>query len=368
MTDGARSTIFIQSLALTRFRNHDRFTVEADARPIAIHGRNGAGKTNILEAVSMLSPGRGLRGAKVEEIAGRPDPIGWSVRGAVEGPEGARRLSVSVDLRDGAKRQVRIDDEPASQTALGEILRMTWLTPAMDRLWIEGASERRRFLDRATLAFEPAHGERAAAYERAMRERNRLLKEGGAPGAWLDALEERMAEAGALMARARAALIARWEAAQAEAESAFPTAGLSLEEADESRIAGLEGDWTASAFSAALARGRGRDAAAGRTLVGPHRVDLAATYLAKGVEAKLCSTGEQKALLISLTLATARALAAETGSPPILLLDEVAAHLDAGRRAALFDEICALGAQAWMTGTGPELFEALGDRALDLAL
>ncbi len=365
---GAPAATRIAKLTLARFRNHAAFEVEADGRPVALHGPNGVGKTNILEAVSMLAPGRGLRGASAEAIAGRPDPIGWSVRARLLSRGEAHDASVTVDLRDGGRRAVTIDQQAVPQTALGALLGMIWLTPAMDRLWIEGASERRPFLDRSALIFEPQHAERAAVYEKAMRERNRLLKEGGAAPAWLDALERRMAEAGAGMARARAAMVKRWARAQAEADSAFPTAAVALEDAAATRAAGLSAEPEADALAEALARARRRDAAAGRALVGPHRVDLNAAFAEKGVAAAQCSTGEQKALLISLTLASARALAADTGAPPILLLDEVAAHLDAGRRAALYDEIVGLGAQAWMTGAGAELFETLGARAQILAL
>jgi DNA replication and repair protein RecF len=226
----------------------------------------------------------------------------------------------------------------------------------MDRLWTDAAEGRRRFLDRIALSFFPEHGEAALAYEKAMRERNRLLKEDLRDPAWYGALEAQMAKAGGAIAAGRRAALDRVAAAQAAAETAFPAADLSvayLEEMPEAE----------EPLAQALAEGRRRDLASGRTLTGPHRADLAAVYAEKRMPAAECSNGEQKALLISLVLANARALADELGAAPILLLDEVAAHLDAARRAALYDEICALGAQAWMTGTGPELFEALGDRA-----
>ncbi len=229
-----------------------------------------------------------------------------------------------------------------------------WLVPSMDRLWIEGAEGRRRFLDRMTLGFLPEHAEASLNYERAMRERNRLLRDGADHPRWFAALEGRMAETGAAIARNRRHALARIALAQASGETSFPAAELTL---------ATEGPEEEDALAAALSAGRSHDLAAGRTLAGPHRSDLSALYVAKGVPARDCSTGEQKALLVSLILANARALATESGAPPIILLDEVAAHLDADRRAALYDEVTELGSQAWMTGTGCELFEPLGDRA-----
>jgi DNA replication and repair protein RecF len=252
---------------------------------------------------------------------------------------------------------VRLDGKTAAQTALGNIVRMLWLVPAMDRLWIEGADGRRRFLDRMTLSFAPGHAQLSLDYEKAMRERNRLLKEQVRDPHWYAALERQMGEAGAALQANRVAAVAAIEAAQKGAETAFPTADLMLTHPDDALP-------TESAdLTQALADNRLRDLAAGRTLIGPHRVDMEGKFAAKNVPAKSCSTGEQKALLISLVLANARALAKDAGVVPILLLDEVAAHLDANRRAALYLEICTLGAQAWMTGTGPELFEELGARA-----
>ncbi|MBX2853798.1 MAG: DNA replication/repair protein RecF [Rhodobacteraceae bacterium] len=361
----------LSALELRQFRSHSKFTRRFDARPICIYGPNGAGKTNILEAISLLSPGRGLRGAAAEEMARRPEAIGWAVRGELASAEGPRRLAVSVDLRGGAKRKVDLDGSPATQSALGAVIRSLWLTPAMDRLWIEGASERRKFLDRTTLAFEPKHAERSAAYERALRERNRLLKEPSPPPAWFNALEERMATAGLGILQARRQAISRLQNAQEHAKTLFPKAEIAiLGEVEEFfGTTDKSADVTAPAenekeqYTRLLRDYRSRDMAAGRTLLGPHRSDLGAIFSAKGVEARYCSTGEQKALLISLVLSTARSLRNDIGAAPILLLDEVAAHLDHERRAALYDEISALGAQAWMTGTGPELFNTLGASA-----
>ncbi|MCU9849968.1 DNA replication/repair protein RecF [Defluviimonas sp. WL0024] len=343
-------------LLLSHFRSHRRTEIAFDGRPVAIFGPNGAGKTNILEAVSLLSPGRGLRRATPDEIARRPEALGWKLRAELRSLHQVHEVETFAE--PGASRAVTIDGKAAAQAALGRIARMLWLVPAMDRLWIEGAEGRRRFLDRMTLSFEPSHAEAVLAYEKAMRERNRLLRDEVRDAGWYAALEAQMAEAGAAIQANRAAAVARVTAAQAGAETAFPVADLT--------ILGPEGDDFpngASALAEAYSAGRSRDMAAGRTLIGPHRADLGAVYAAKGMPAAQASTGEQKALLISLILANARALAEDFGAPPILLLDEVSAHLDAGRRAALYDELCALGAQAFLTGTGAELFETLGARA-----
>jgi len=347
--------VAVTALSLSHFRSHRRARLAVDARPVAIHGPNGAGKTNLLEALSILSPGRGLRRASAEEMARRPESLGWKIAARITAPDGPHEAETWSE--GGASRQVRIDGKTAPQLALGRLVRVLWLIPAMDRLWIEGADGRRRFLDRAVLSFEPDHGEAVLSYEKAMRERNRLLKDEVRDTGWYAALEARMAETGARIHAARAETLAVLAEAQEGAETAFPAATLALEQPEGA----LPGD--AQELARAFADGRGRDMAAGRTLAGPHRTDLAAVYAEKGVPARDCSTGEQKALLISLILANARALRRRVGAPPLLLLDEVAAHLDASRRAALYEEILALGAQAWMTGTGPELFTEFGDRA-----
>ena len=315
-------------------------------------GANGAGKTNLIEAVSLLSPGRGLRGASADEMARRPEGLGWKV---------TARLTAGHEIETWAEpgegRAVRIDGKPAPQVALARVLAVLWLIPAMDRLWIEGADGRRRFLDRATMSFVPDHADSVLAYDKAMRERNRLLKDMVRDAHWYGALEGQMARAGMQVAANRQTAIAALMAAQDQAETAFPAADLALTHPEANLPGSDEG------LRAALADSRTRDMAAGRTLIGPHRTDLTAVWRAKAMPAADCSTGEQKALLISLILANARALRAGSGVPPVLLLDEVAAHLDATRRAALYDEVCALGVQAFMTGTGAELFAELGPRA-----
>ena len=281
--------------------------------------------------------------------------MGWKVRATVEAAQ--QPYEVETWSEGGAARHVKIDGKAAPQVALGRVARVLWLIPAMDRLWIEGAEGRRRFLDRMALSFEPGHAEAALTYEKAMRERNRLLKDMVRDSAWYVALESQMADAGCAIDANRRAALERIRQAQQGAATAFPAAELNLVHNDSDMPVSAE------AFRAALADSRTRDLAAGRTLIGPHRADLEGTYAAKQVAARDCSTGEQKALLVSLILANARALAQDFGSAPLLLLDEVAAHLDADRRAALYDEIVALGAQAWMTGTGPELFSSLGERS-----
>lgn len=348
----------ITTLALSHFRSHRAGRFEWDARPVAISGANGAGKTNILEAVSLLSPGRGLRRAGADELARRPEALGWKIRAEVQGIGGFHEIET---FAEGAEtRVVRIDGKATTQVALGRVLRVLWLVPSMDRLWIEAAEGRRRFLDRMVLSFIPEHAEAVLAYEKAMRDRNRLLKDMVSDAHWYGALEGQMAENGRQVTENRRTALARIAMAQEGAETAFPTAGLAL--------TGPEGEVEPDDLAVAFAEGRRRDMAAGRTLVGPHRADMTAIYSAKGVAAAQCSTGEQKALLISLILANARALAQDIGAAPVLLLDEVAAHLDSSRRAALYDEICALGAQAIMTGTEPELFDTLGERAQHLTV
>lgn len=348
--------IALTSLALAQFRSHRKAALALDGRPVAIFGPNGAGKTNLLEAVSLMSPGRGLRRAGPDELMRRAVGVGWRVRADLIGQ--GRSHEIETGAEPGQSRHVRIDGKAAPQAALGRIARVVWLVPAMDRLWTEAAEGRRRFLDRMVLSFEPGHGDAVLAYEKAMRERNRLLRDEVRDAGWYGALEARMAQAGAAIVANRGAALARVAAAQDGAATTFPAAELGVTAPEGVAVPEDEAD-----LAAALAEGRARDMAAGRTLVGPHRADLSAVYAAKGVPAAQCSTGEQKALLISLVLANARALSEDLGTAPLLLLDEVAAHLDAGRRAALYDEICALGAQAWLTGTGAELFADLGDRA-----
>jgi DNA replication and repair protein RecF len=362
----------VTRLALSNFRSYAGAAIETSGAPVVLAGANGAGKTNLLDAISLLSPGRGLRGAKLSEHV-RKGPSAnesalWAVAATVaRGPESYDvGTGLSLSVSGAERRQVRLNGAPAQNSAdLAEIAQMLWLTPAMDRLFIEGASGRRRFLDRLALGFDANHARVSLRYETAMRERARLLKFGPRDPAWLDGLENEMAETGIMLAQSRAETVARLNEALAERghAGAFPAAHLSLAgETDE--FVQEDASRAAETLRARLARARVRDAEAGRTTVGPHLSDLAVRHTQKRIDARDCSTGEQKALLISIVLADARELArARHGMAPLLLLDEIAAHLDARRRAALFEEILALGAQAWMTGTDLSLFEGLGGRA-----
>jgi len=345
--------VTVSRLSLGDFRSYADAVVAPGRGFIILTGENGAGKTNLLEAVSLLSPGRGLRGASLAEMARRGGEGGFSV---------AARLG-DVDIGTGTapgapeRRQVRINGAPASANSLSEWLSVLWLTPAMDRLFAEPASGRRRFLDRLVLALRPDHAMHSARYEAAMRARNKLLAEESPDAEWLTALEARMTEHGAAIAEARAAAAAALGGRLAAApEGPFARAGLQLAGGDEPDL------------GRALALGRSRDAAAGRTLAGPHRTDLVVTHLGKDQSASLCSTGEQKALLIGLILAHADLVAERSGRRPILLLDEIAAHLDPLRRAALFERLAGAGGQVWMTGTEPSLFAGIGGEATWLAV
>jgi DNA replication and repair protein RecF len=370
--DARPARLAVTRLVLTHFRSYAHGELELDGRPVVLAGPNGAGKTNVLDAISLLSPGRGLRGAKLGEHTRKgpamPGEALWGVAASVA--RGAEIFDIGTGLvigpGGGERRQVRLNGAQAQGSAdLCEIIQMAWLTPAMDRLFIEGASGRRKFLDRLVLGFDPAHARRAARYEQAMRERARLLKYGPRDPAWLDGLESEMAEAGTALCLARTAAVARLNRALAERGEAgsFPAARLALDgEADG--VVAEEGGNAMAALQGRLARARIRDAEAGRTTFGPHLSDLVVRHTMKRADARECSTGEQKALLISMILAQARELSRQKDAPaPILLLDEIAAHLDHIRRAALFEEILSLGAQAWMTGTDLSLFEALGARA-----
>ncbi|WCT73250.1 DNA replication/repair protein RecF [Sphingomonas naphthae] len=337
-------------LALTDFRSYATALVAPGAGFVVLTGENGAGKTNVLEAVSLLTPGRGLRGAALSEMARGDGPGGFGV---------AARIG-DVDLGTGTlatapeRRQVRINGAGAAAAALSDWLAVLWLTPAMDRLFAESAGGRRRFLDRLVLANEPGHATHAARYEAAMRARNKLLADpDSADPAWLTALEAGMAEHGEALAAARARTVTAL-AARLAAQPAGPFARAGF---------AIEGWQPGGDLAGELRRGRGRDAAAGRTLVGPHRSDLAVTHLDKGQPAGLCSTGEQKALLLGIVLAHADLVAEARGSRPVMLLDEVAAHLDPRRRAALFGRLGEAGGQVWMTGTEESLFAEAGTGA-----
>jgi len=349
------SRLAVTRLNLTNFRSYAAGDIRVSGTSVVLAGPNGAGKTNVLDAISLLSPGRGLRGAKLAEHI-RKGPVAnqetlWAVAATVSRGETEYEIGTGL-TQASASRQVRLNGAPAQSSAdLGDIVQLIWLTPAMDRLFIESAGGRRRFLDRLVLGFDSGHARAATRYETAMRERARLLKYGPRDPAWLEGLENEMAGAGIAIAQARATTVERLCGALVERgqAGAFPAASLVL--SDDLHLS------SADALRDAFAASRMRDAEAGRTLAGPHTTDLLVRHTAKRSEARDCSTGEQKALLISIMLADARELArAREGLAPILLLDEIAAHLDAVRRAALFEEIHALAAQAWMTGTDLSLF------------
>ncbi|WP_034161587.1 DNA replication/repair protein RecF [Sphingomonas sp. ERG5] len=347
-------------LVLTDFRNHADTVIAPGPGFVVLTGENGAGKTNVLEAVSLLAPGRGLRRAPLGEMARQGGPGGFGVAADLRSAgDGDIQIATGTQPAAPERRIVRVQGAPTAATALSEWLAILWLTPAMDRLFVEPASERRRFLDRLTLALNAGHAVHSNRYEAAMRARNRLLAEESPPDPdWLSALEAQMAEHGAAIDLARRDTVALLGITLADQpEGPFARAGLALE------------GWTGGGDTLAvdLARGRARDAAAARALAGPHRTDLAVTHLGKGQAAALCSTGEQKALLLGLILAHADLVAARTGLAPILLLDEVAAHLDPVRRAALFERLTGTG-QVWMTGTEDALFAALGPDAFRMTL
>jgi DNA replication and repair protein RecF len=359
-------------LALANFRSYARAELELSGRPVVLAGPNGAGKTNFLDAISLLSPGRGLRGAQLAEHTRKApqataSAVLWGVAATIRRDN--ENYEIGTGLVSGAgseRREVHLNGAPAQNSAdLGEVVQLVWLTPAMDRLFSDSASARRRFLDRLVLGFEPGHARSSLRYERAMRERARLLRLGPRDPGWLSALEKEMAEAGVEIAMARARIVERLNASLGQREQAgvFPAAQLTLE-GDTDRLVAEKGEEAVETQSASLAAARIRDAESRRTTIGPHVSDLAARHTVKRMDARDCSTGEQKALLISIVLANARELAGMRGGhAPVLLLDEIAAHLDARRRAALFDEILALGAQAWLTGTDLSLFENLISRA-----
>ena len=335
----------VSRLNLTDFRSYASASLAPGPGLVLLYGDNGAGKTNLLEAVSLLTPGRGLRGAALSDMARSAGPGGFAI---------AARLG-EVDIGTGTlaaapeRRQVRINGAAASVNALGEWLSILWLTPAMDRLFAGSAGDRRRFLDRLVLALDPAHAHHATRYEAAMRARNKLLADAQWDAAWLDSLELALAGHGSALSEARARTVAALDEQLAQApDDAFARASLSLEGWDEGDLA------------ASLRINRGRDAAAGRALEGPHRQDLGVVHRGKQIGADRCSTGEQKALLLGLVLAHAELVAKRRGAPPILLLDEVAAHLDPKRRAALFERLEGRG-QVWMTATEPGLFDGIGE-------
>lgn len=364
------NSVLIEKLKLTTFRNYDRLALDVSTNHVVLTGENGAGKTNILEAVSFLSPGRGLRRASYDKVGKANQDGTWAVFAAVDGPFGEVSIGTGLQAEKhgiSKSRKVSINGAAAKNAhVLSEYVRVLWLTPSMDGLFTGPASDRRRFLDRLVLAIDPLHGRRVADFEKAMRARNRLLTdEGGDPG-WLDAVEAQLSSLGVAIACARHEMIGLLSATIVKnhvEDSPFPDALAVLSGSLETAIADVSAGELEEEYLGRLRNARSMDARAGRTLEGPHRSDLLVQHRPKAMPAELCSTGEQKALLIGLLLAHARLVGETAGFSPLLLLDEVAAHLDEGRRAALFEIIDGLGCQAWMTGTDRALFSALEGQA-----
>ena len=361
---------FIRRLTLTNFRSYHAATLALGAaEPVVLIGANGAGKTNLIESISLLAPGRGLRRATMEEIAFSEGDGAWAVSAEIEGMLGLATLGTGIDPPAGEDsslmRRCRIDREAVSSAAaFADHLRVVWLTPAMDPLFNGPASERRRFLDRLVLAVDAQHSSRVAALERSLRSRNRLLENGATDMHWLDAIEHETAEVAVAVAAARAETVARLSAALTHAKAAeFPDAEIALQGWMEKLLPMQNATDIEDRYRALLKENRARDAAAGRTLDGPHLSDFAVTHAGKGIPAREASTGEQKALLIRLVLAHAGLIKEMTGYSPLLLLDEVVAHLDPNRRAALYDALTDLGAQVWMTGADPAAFGDIVARA-----
>jgi DNA replication and repair protein RecF len=367
---------YVHRLTLTQFRNHPRLEIETRGEPVCLTGPNGAGKTNILEALSLLGPGRGLRGADLSDMARQGEDGGpFAVSAVFEAAGETRRIGVGLErTATGDRRIARMDGRDAGPSDLARTVRLIWLTPAYDRLFAGPAGDRRRFLDRLVFAVAPEHAGVASGYDKALRERSRLLAEPRPDHRWLNAVEADMAATGVALAAARLEAV---DALQAEIDarppSSFPKARLALEGGLEAILRETPDALAAEErFAAMLKAGRGRDAAAGRALEGPHRSDLSATHGPTGAPAGQCSTGEQKALVVGLALAQAHRIAGGAKSAmnagfsapnPVLLLDEAAAHFDVARRAALCDELAALPGQSWLTGTDPELFAGFQGKA-----
>ena len=370
MTAAAR----IRRLTLTNFRNYHAAAIAIEHHTIVLVGPNGAGKTNILEAISFLTPGRGLRHATLEDVAFSEGDGTWAVAAEVEGTLGVVTLGTGIDLPSVetklTSRRSRIDREPVpSASAFSDHLGVLWLVPAMDGLFTGPASDRRRFLDRLVLAIDAEHGARVSALERALRSRNRLLGEPRPDEHWLDAIEHETAELAVAVAAARSQMVELLsEALAARDDPTFPSAQIALDGWMEALVRTYPAIEIEDRYRTVLRENRERDRAAGRTLDGAHITDIKVTYVAKAVAARDASTGEQKALLIGLVLANAELVARLTGFAPVLLLDEVVAHLDPDRRAALFDALERLGSQVWMSGADPATFGNIAARAQVIAV
>jgi DNA replication and repair protein RecF len=358
----------VRRIILQDFRSYATLDLALEGSVVALVGENGAGKTNLLEALSLFAPGRGLRRAQLGECARNGGPGGFAISVMVEDRGEPRQLGTGLEpAPEAAVRVNRIDRAPvASARAFADHLRIVWLTPAMDRLFTDSAGERRRFLDRLVLALDPNHGARVNQFERALRGRNRLLEEGARNNQWLDAIEREAAELAVAVAAARSECVSRLKGAIArerDDSSPFPWAELALEGDVERLVAEAPALAAEERYREILRDNRGRDAAAGRTLIGPHVADLLAWHGPKGSPAAQSSTGEQKALLVGLVLAHARLVADMSGIAPLALLDEVAAHFDPRRRAALFEALERIGGQVFLTGADPAAFAGLASRA-----
>lgn len=361
-----RQTLGVTRLVLTNFRSYESAMISLSPDPVVLVGANGAGKTNVLEALSMLAPGRGLRRAALGEMRNKNTVGPWAVSAKLQYGGDETLLGTGLSNDGSERRIVHIDGVAASgPSVLSDHLNLGWLTPAMDRLFTDTASNRRRFLDRLVLVLHPGHSRAVNAYEKVMRERNALLENNGrVDDSWASALEAQMAEHAVAIAASRRDLVAHLVSyIENSPDSVFPKAQLALDGDVELDLEEFSAVGAEDAFRERLARNRGRDAGAGRTLQGPHRTDLLVTHKDKMMPAHQCSTGEQKALLIGLILAHAALSKTLCGRAPVLLLDEVAAHLDRLRRAALFDQLVEMDAQCWLTGTDAELFDTLRDRA-----
>jgi DNA replication and repair protein RecF len=361
----------VERLNLTHFRCYEIFSVSLDLRPVVLTGPNGAGKTNILEALSYLIPGRGLRRARLSEVTRQTSSDPWATSVQLKDQDTGIQIGTGLDPEnpESERRVTRINGEKAkSQSVLAEWVSMVWLTPQMDRLFLEGPQGRRGFLDRLVYGFDPGHAQRLSRYEKALRERTFLLRQGHYDRHWIEGLEENLVNDGIAITVARREVVGQLSSVLQSQETLFPRADLSLGGDLETllhqrSLLDVEED-----VRRLLAEGREQDGLTGRTSFGPHRSDLMAVFLEKNQPAALCSTGEQKALLLSIVMASAHLLSVRTGAIPLLLLDEVVAHLDEGRRSALFDAILKLKMQAWLTGTDASLFEELQGNAQFLSL
>jgi DNA replication and repair protein RecF len=361
-------SICVCSLKLSDFRNYADLKLNLDARPLVLTGPNGAGKTNILEAISLLSPGLGLRRARLTELARHQGKGGWAISARLVGRAGDVEIGTGIETTESPtrKRIVRVDRATVrSSRALLDHARVVWLTPAMDGLFTGGSSDRRRFLDRLVLSVNTRHGERVNAYERVMRERNRLFAEGGGDPGWFDAIEAQMAEHGVAVAAARRDCVDLLAGAidDGSFDGPFPAAGLGVVGDVEDMVDAFSATKAEDRFRDGLAQGRSADRLAKRALSGPHLSDFVVTHIPKQMPAADCSTGEQKALLVGIVLAHAQLITRLTGETPLVLLDEIGAHLDAARRSDLFRILLDIGCQAWLTGTDRGPFEAIGDNA-----